>query len=191
MTICGMSTEAFLKKIEAFHGWKAPGVILGGFMVDWAKEQMDPSVEADAIVETRHCLPDAVQLLTPCTIGNGWLKILDWDKYALSLYDRRELTGVRVWVDAKKTVDFPDLYDWIMKLKPKRELPLETITRSILSAGRSHLSSRRIRVIDHYKRVKKSTIRVCPRCGEAFSSDREPLCFPCREHSYCESFVQR
>ncbi len=86
--ICGFSIDDFLRKIEAFHGWKAPGLVLGGFMVDWAREQLDPGVEADAIVETRHCLPDAVQILTPCTVGNGWLKVLDWDKFALSLYDR-------------------------------------------------------------------------------------------------------
>ncbi len=84
MLICGKSQEAFLMEIEAFHGWKAPGLILGGFM-GWAQELIGPDVEADAIVETYHCLPDAVQIFTPCTVGNGWLKVLDWDKFALSL----------------------------------------------------------------------------------------------------------
>jgi formylmethanofuran dehydrogenase subunit E len=98
-TVCGRSVDDFLKTIERFHGWAAPGVVIGGFMVDWAQELLGHEVEADAIVETRHCLPDAVQLFTPCTCGNGWLKILDWDKFALCLYDKKTLNGYRVWMD--------------------------------------------------------------------------------------------
>jgi formylmethanofuran dehydrogenase subunit E len=40
-------------------------------MVDLARELIGIDTEADAIVETRHCLPDAIQLFTPCTVGNG------------------------------------------------------------------------------------------------------------------------
>ena len=89
--ICGKPIEVCLQMIERFHGWKAPGLVLGLFMVDLAQELIGCQTEADAVVETRHCLPDAIQLFTPCTIGNGWLKILDWDKFAprleTGLYD--------------------------------------------------------------------------------------------------------
>ena len=105
-TICGRSQQAVLNTIESFHGWKAPGIVLGAIMVDWAQELIGPDIESDAIVETRYCLPDAVQLFTLCTIGNGWLKILDWDKFALSLYDRKNLAGYRIWLNlelAKKS----------------------------------------------------------------------------------------
>jgi hypothetical protein len=50
-TVCGKSYEEFYQTIERFHGWKAPGVVIGGFMVDFAQEQIGPGVEADAIVE--------------------------------------------------------------------------------------------------------------------------------------------
>jgi formylmethanofuran dehydrogenase subunit E len=60
--------------VKSFHGYVAPGVVLGGVMVDLARRQLPPEVLFDAVCETRHCLPDAVQLLTPCTLGNGWLK---------------------------------------------------------------------------------------------------------------------
>ena len=50
MAICGRSYEDFLNTIECFHGWKAPGVVIGGFMVDLAQEHIGPDVEADAIV---------------------------------------------------------------------------------------------------------------------------------------------
>ena len=98
--ICGQSVERFLEEIKAFHGFIAPGTLLGGFLVDWARELVGTDVEYDAIVETSHCLPDVVQLFTPCTVGNGWMKVLSWDKFALSLYDRRKLTGYRVFTSS-------------------------------------------------------------------------------------------
>jgi formylmethanofuran dehydrogenase subunit E len=70
-TVCRKPVEEYIKIIEKFHGWAAPGVVIGESMVDWAQELLGGQVEADAIGETRHCLPDAVQLLTPCTCGNG------------------------------------------------------------------------------------------------------------------------
>ena len=56
----------------------------------------------DAICETRNCLPDAVQLLTPCTIGNGWLKVVNVGRFALTLYDKYQGEGVRVYLDPAK-----------------------------------------------------------------------------------------
>ena len=97
--IAGKPVEAFMEEVRKFHGWVAPGVLLGGFMVDYALELVGKEVEADAIVDTRFCLPDAVQLLTPCTFGNGWMKVLDWDKFALSLYDKKTREGFRVRLD--------------------------------------------------------------------------------------------
>ncbi|MDP2840033.1 MAG: formylmethanofuran dehydrogenase subunit E family protein, partial [Syntrophales bacterium] len=88
MTVCGRLFDDFLNTIERFHGWKAPGVVIGGLMVDLAQSHIALDVEADAIVETVHCLPDAVQLFTPCTCGNGWMKVIDWDKFAITLYDK-------------------------------------------------------------------------------------------------------
>ena len=53
-TICRRSVEDFIKTIEQFHGWAAPGVVIGGFMVDWAQEILGREVVADAIVESHH-----------------------------------------------------------------------------------------------------------------------------------------
>ena len=139
--IAGKPVEAFMEEIRKFHGWVAPGVLLGGFMVDYALELVGKEVEADAIVETRFCLPDAVQLLTPCTCGNGWMKVLDWDKFALSLYDKKTREGFRVRLDVDKTAAFPNLYNWFMKLVEKKDLPLEVLNQTILEAGREALSA--------------------------------------------------
>jgi len=110
LRVCGMYREDFLEKIKRFHGLVAPGLVIGGFMVDYALELLGSNSEADAIVETMHCLPDAIQIFTPCTYGNGWMKVLDWDKFAFSLYNKRNLKGFRVWLYIKKAQSFPNIY---------------------------------------------------------------------------------
>jgi formylmethanofuran dehydrogenase subunit E len=184
--LCGRDLTKCLRMIEKFHGWKAPGLVLGLFMVDLAQELIGIETEADAIVETRHCLPDAIQLFTPCTVGNGWMKILDWDKFALVLYDRRARNGYRVWFDLVKARRFPNLYNWFMRLVPKKELPLDVLLETILSAGRSVLSSRAIYVTAYYRRQKKSGINVCPVCGEAFASAQGETCWSCQGKNFYE-----
>ncbi|MEW6670743.1 MAG: formylmethanofuran dehydrogenase subunit E family protein [Thermodesulfobacteriota bacterium] len=186
MTICGRSPQDFLNAIESFHGWKAPGIVLGGFMVDWARELVGPDIETDAVVETCHCLPDAVQLFTPCTIGNGWLKVLDWDKFALSLYDRHRLNGYRVWLDIEKARAVPDLYDWYMRRKPKQALPLHELLNTIFTARRSVLSSRAIQVKRLYQRNKKRQIEICSGCGEAYPAAQGSQCAACQGEEYFE-----
>ncbi|UCF93796.1 MAG: formylmethanofuran dehydrogenase subunit E family protein [Desulfobacterales bacterium] len=182
--ICGRSVAEFLQEIEKFHGYLAPGLVLGGFMVDRALELIGPGVEADAIVETRYCLPDAVQLFTPCTYGNGWMKVVDWDKFALTLYDRHNLNGYRVWLDLTSTRSFPNLYNWYMQRVPKHDLPLEVLNQTIFEAGRSVLSSRAIRLTDLFQRSKKGPIAVCPRCGEAYPTRQGDRCRACQGNGY-------
>jgi formylmethanofuran dehydrogenase subunit E len=182
--ICGQSVEHFLDEIKKFHGFIAPGIVLGGFIVDQARELVGNGIEFDAIVETSHCLPDVVQLFTPCTIGNGWMKVLNWDKFALSLYDRRELTGYRVWLDLEKARSFPHIYHWYMRLIPKKDLPLDVLIDAILDAGSAPLSSCAIRVTHFYERVKKQTIALCPECGEAYPTSQGPKCLACQGEGY-------
>jgi formylmethanofuran dehydrogenase subunit E len=179
-----MPVDEFLSTIQKFHGFTAPGLVLGGFMVDLAQSLIGENVEADAIVETKHCLPDAIQLFTPCTIGNGWMKIMDWDKFAITLYDRRTFRGYRVWIDLEKTKAFPDLYDWYMRLKPKKELPLSVMLDVIIKAGRSVLSSRPVEVNDFQYREKKGETAVCPSCREAYPTKQGAACLSCAGNGY-------
>ena len=181
---CGQPLDACLRIIENFHGWQAPGLVLGLFMVDWAIERIGNDIEADAIVETRHCLPDAIQLFTTCTVGNGWMKILDWDKFALSLYDRRTKHGFRVWLDLEKTQRYPELYKWYLRLIPKKELPLDVLLGVILEAGRQVLSSNAITMTRYHDRVKKTHVNVCPVCNEAFAATQGPICLACKGQGY-------
>ncbi len=187
VNVCGRSMEEFLNVIEKFHGWKAPGLVIGGFMVDLALELIGPGIEADAFVETCHCLPDAIQLFTPCTFGNGWMKALNWDKFALSLYDKKTLEGFRVWLDLEKTSSFPNIYNWYMRLVSKESLPLQMLLDDIIAVGRSVLSSSHIRVTQLNGKEKKGEIAVCSGCCEAYPTHQGQKCFSCQGKGYYES----
>jgi formylmethanofuran dehydrogenase subunit E len=183
-TLCGRPIERVLEEITNFHGFPAPGVVIGAVMVDLAREQIGPGIEADAIVETLRCLPDAVQLFTACTLGNGWMRVLDWDRFALTLYDRATRRGCRVWLDAAKTAAHPAIHDWFLKRVPKNALPLETLLGKILEARRAVLSCRSVIVTDFLRRPKKEAVAICPGCGEAFDPRSGDCCKGCLHGKY-------
>ena len=182
--ICGKPLEDFLQVVEQFHGWKAPALLIGGFMVDWAQEGISPGVEFDAFVETYHCLPDAVQLLTPCTFGNGWMKVLDWDKFALSLYDKKTLEGSRVWLDLEKTRSYPPIYNWYMRRIPKKSVDHDLLRDNIIAAGRSMLSRAPVHITKFYGKKEKGEIAICTGCGEAYPTRQGEQCVACQGNGY-------
>ena len=83
MNIGPFDFDDFLQQVRSFHGNVAPGVVIGGIMVEMARSHLPEEVLFDAVCETRNCLPDAVQLLTPCSTGNGWLKVVNVGRFAL------------------------------------------------------------------------------------------------------------
>jgi formylmethanofuran dehydrogenase subunit E len=135
MNIGAYSFEEFLQLVKSFHGHAAPGVVIGGIMVEAARRQLPAEVLFDALCETRNCLPDAIQLLTPCTIGNGWLKVVNLDRFALTLYDKYQGEGVRVFLDPAKVAGWPEINTWYRKLKPKREQDPARLREEIKNAG--------------------------------------------------------
>jgi len=177
-----ISLEDYFEDVRRFHGNLAPGLVLGGFMVDWALEVMESAELLDAVVETRKCLPDAVQLLTKCTIGNGWLKILDWGKLALTLYDIEDFTGARVYLDLQKLDQFPMVRAWAMKEKPKKDCPLEPLIEEMAKAGRAMLACQKVIVGDIPDGLSSyGQPKICSTCGEAFRFGSHNLCHGCLE----------
>jgi formylmethanofuran dehydrogenase subunit E len=174
--------EDYIHAVREFHGFPAPGVVLGGFMVDWAMEAMEGHELLDALVETRKCLPDAVQILTLCSIGNGWLRVLDWGKLAVTLYDKVTLEGARVHLDLEKARRFPLLGAWAMKEKAKDENPLEPLLDEIVRAGRDPLTCREIRLNGVPEgRMPYGDPKICPRCGEAYRYGPGGICEGCAQ----------
>lgn len=172
--------ETFVKAAARFHGYPAPGVLIGCYMVAAAQQRIPEDTLYDAVCETTWCLPDALQMLTPCTIGNGWLRVLDLGLFALSLYDKYTGEGVRVYLDPSKLVQWEDVADWYLKRKPKPEQNSERIREQIREAGDRMYSTAAVTVrSDFLIKRSKGPIRVCPLCGEAYPQRHGRVCRRC------------
>jgi formylmethanofuran dehydrogenase subunit E len=158
-----------------FHGHLSPGIVIGIFMVDMAKDILGPCELADVVVESSHCIPDAVQIMTPCTYGNGWMKVKNWDKIALTIYDKGKGDGVRVYLDIEKARKYPHVYKWYTK---QGEVKTEEIVSELMEANTALLSWQKVRVRLPVK--KNKPVSICPSCGEAFKvSNDDVFCMKC------------
>ena len=178
----GAYTFAEFKDMAArFHGYPAPGLLLGGYMVEMAKKAIPEGTLFEVVVESKKCLPDAVQLLTLCSAGNNWMKVINLGKYAVSLFDKYTGEGVRVHVDVSKLDPYPEIRAWFLKQKPKREQDSEQLFRELEEAGDSICGMIPIRIRSRLLgHSHMGVIGVCPRCGEAFPEDDGVLCRGCQ-----------
>lgn len=184
MNIGTYSYEEYLHLVKSFHGTLAPGLVVGGFMVDLALKNLPEGELFDAVCETPVCLPDAVQLLTPCTIGNGWLKVFDFGRYAVTLYEKYGGQGVRVYLDTKKLKAWPEVEKWFLKLQPKQNQDFPLLIAQIKEAGHRLLSIQRVRVEpEKLRRPKQGPVVACPVCGEAYPLRDGDRCRACRGDS--------
>lgn len=182
--ICRYSFQEYLRMVESFHGSESPGLVLGGIMVDYALSRLPEGVLFDAICETSVCLPDAVQLLTPCTIGNGWLKVINLGRFALSLFEKYEGKGVRVFVDGAKLKGWDEIGNWLYKLKSKSEQDKDRLIAEIRQAERSVLGMRSVLVKpQHLGKKKRGAISDCMMCGEPYPDRDGPVCLACQGQS--------
>lgn len=179
MTICGMSVHEFKEKARRFHGHLAPGILCGGFMVELALRHIPKNRLHDAISETRACLPDAIQLLTPCTIGNGWMKVMDTGRFAMVFYDKETGEGVRISLNSDGLSAWPAVETWVMKKTPKSEQDKDRLFREIEAAGTGLYKVRNIHVDLRRVSAKKTGIRTCPVCGESFRANTDGICPGC------------
>lgn len=172
--------EEFLDVAAAFHGNPAPGLILGGFMVDAARAFLPEGTLFDAVVETKKCLPDAVQLLTPPSYGNGWMRVINLGRYALSLYDKFTGEGYRVWLDPKHLAAWPEILAWYLKTKPKKEQDRTRLFAEIKAGGRALCRVAPVRVRPQFVvKPHMGAIGVCPICGEGYPAADGAICRGC------------
>lgn len=173
--------EEALERVRDFHGHIAPGLVVGLKMVTVAMERLPENILFDAICETRSCLPDAVQMLTLCTIGNNWLKIKDIKRFALTLYDKSNGEGIRVFLDPAKLSQWPEFFDWFYKRKTKKEQNFERLMKEIRGAGSSVLTLGEVRIQSRYLvKHSKGRIGTCPICGEAYPLAHGGICKGCQ-----------
>lgn len=187
--------ENYIRKTVDFHGCfqKAPGVIIGCYMVEYAMELMGNfQGRLNAVVETRVCLSDCVQVMTGCTLGNKalWLKD-DLGRYAFSLYDRDTKHGVRVFLDVNKISKdlYPDLWAFHMRQRdPKvltdmdfRKQSGDKVVQQFLKIKRDCLSHHRVKINLPTKGIIYPSIQ-CQKCSEPYlkTDPRAPdLCLAC------------
>lgn len=175
-----LTYDDYTQKIEAFHGTVAPGILLGGFMVNLAMENLPKEGFYDVICETKTCLPDAIQLLTPCSIGNGWLKVLDHGRYAAVFYDKYTGIGIRITIDKTELEKWGEIHTWFLKLKPKHDQDSELLFAQMQAAGTSLFTMAPAKVHSNYlKKEKMGKTTTCPICHETYPAKHGSICRGC------------
>ncbi|RJR17981.1 MAG: hypothetical protein C4582_12165 [Desulfobacteraceae bacterium] len=181
MKIGKYSFEEFKERAAAFHGYPSPGLLAGGYMVEAARARLSEGTLFEAIVETPKCLPDAVQLLTVCSIGNQRLKVINLGRYALILFDKTTGIGYRAFLDLDKLDRWPHIKGWFMKLIEKERQDPERLLAEIKEAGNSICTVNRVRVASGFiGRSHMSKIARCPICREAYPAEDGPFCLGCK-----------
>lgn len=181
MDIGPYTFDQFKEKAKEFHGFPAPGLMLGAYMVEYAKTLMPEDAVYDAVVETGKCLPDAVQLLTMLSVGNNWMKVVDLGRYALSLYDKQTGAGWRVYVDPAKLKEWPLIESWLLKRVPKKEQDTEALLAQIQTAGHTVCSNQPIQIHSRFlEPAEKRDIVLCPQCGEYYPLQHGNACRGCQ-----------
>jgi formylmethanofuran dehydrogenase subunit E len=181
MNIGKYTFQEFLDRAAEFHGYPAPGLIIGGYMVELAKSRLPEGSLFEAVVETPKCLPDAVQLLTLCSIGNGRLKIVNWGLYALTLYDKFSGEGFRVFIDTSRVEIWPEIRAWFLKTKPKKEQDTDLLFREIRQAGDKICGVESVIINERLLGKREmGPIGICPICSEAYPQDDGGICRKCQ-----------
>lgn len=179
-----LDMDEFLRRAEEFHGHVSPGVVLGGCMAQAAWEALGDTPYLNAVVETVVCLPDAVMLLTGCTLGNGFLKVLDWGKFALTLYDRVSLEGRRAWVDPAAVAGHPLVDGWFIRRPGAPQVDKERVVAQLLEVGPGLVRVTPVRLNASLKDEEKVPTMACPGCGETFPTRFGGLCPACQGQAY-------
>lgn len=184
-TVCGMDFNQFVFEMEAFHGARAPGIVVGALMLDSALETVAESPDLVIVVETFNCLPDAAQVLTSCTIGNGRLKVYDWGKFALSAYNRVTMRGVRAWIIPEAVAKHPLINAWFNPASRSNGMPEFAALAEAFFQVRSELIGMRAVCIE--KPAPSATSKktgICKNCGESYYLKCGDPCSACQGMAY-------
>jgi len=153
-------------------------------MVDLALKNLPEGRFFSAICETPACLPDFVKLLTTCTIRNGWLTVLDFGRFAVTLYERTSGNGVRMYLDMNKLEKWSEVQGWFLKPKTDKDQDFALLMDQIREAGHAMLSVQHVCIEpERLQRKRMSPVVTCPACGEAYSVRDGDRCRSCSGES--------
>ncbi len=191
MNIGNYTFSEFKELAKSFHGYPAPGLLIGGYMVEAVKCKLPEGTLFEALVETTKCLPDAVQLLTLCSTGNGWMRVTNLGRYAVSLFDKYNFDGWRAAIDLEKLENFPEIKAWFLKHKTKQEQDTDKLFAEIEEAGDQFLNITPVHIRPQYvKKKSSSAIAACPICTEAYPKNDGAICRGCQGENPYRSGIQ-
>jgi formylmethanofuran dehydrogenase subunit E len=171
-----------IEKIIPFHGYLSTGAFIGLQMLQIASKLLDIKKNDKVYVtcETFNCLPDPFQIICGCTIGNKSLKVLDYDKMAITINKAAEpsqeyVKGVRIFLDPKKTARYPILHAWYMN---ESKVSHEEAISELIKAEDDVYTWKFVNVPVPHK-IKKD-IAICRVCGESFvRKGKSDICNGC------------
>jgi formylmethanofuran dehydrogenase subunit E len=185
--------EQLIEKIFAFHHKRAPGIVIGVDMVELALEKLGPIKERlNAVCEGQSCLIDVLQVMTGCTYGNKYLRVINnLGRFALSLFDRFDGRGIRVSVNLKKidSQKTPEMAKFFTRTRSKdvkeggqaRIDSALKIMAEYAGLQDSILEWEPVHIID-YKKPPMYPADICNSCGETFLifASGETRCEACK-----------
>jgi formylmethanofuran dehydrogenase subunit E len=182
--ILSYTFEEYVERVRTFHDFAAPGVVIGGFMIEMAYQHLPKDRLLKAICETPKCLPDAVQILTAKTVGNGRLTVINLGRFALTFYDISNGGGIRVSLDQTKIEAWPAIKAWLFKLKTKKEQDYPLLMEQIRESGTEICRIEHVRVASRFlEKNSRERIVICPRCKEAYPIEDGEICLGCQGKS--------
>jgi len=130
-------------------------------------------------------------------VGNGWLKIINSGRFALSLYDKYLGNGFRVFLAPDTLENWPEIKAWFFKLNPKPEQNHELLLSQIKEAGEKLFGIHPVQVRSEFlKKLGKGKVVICPSCKEAYPLQDGNICRACQGRSsyiipeYPEGYVK-
>ena len=136
-------------------------------MVELALHSLGRTKSYHALCETERALPDAVQILTPCTTGKGRLHVLSLGRFALTLFRPQNGKGVRIHLDLAKTAAWPHIRRWALQPMEGGEKELVRLEHEIRKAGISILSAApvQMRAVFFMDKELSGPMTACISCG--------------------------
>jgi len=171
-----------LNTIIKFHGFLSSGALIGYQMLNIARNELNIT-EGERIYvtsETINCVPDPFQILMGATIGSKRLTVQDYDKMAVTINkgagkDEKFVKGIRIFLDSKKTKNYPKLHAWYMNYERVRH---EEVVPILMDVCEDIYSWKFVEV--EVPEKKKKNVFNCQICGESFVSwDNNQVCIPC------------
>ena len=168
------SLDEYIQK-AAKNGGTRSGMILGIRMALLGLTQLgieDPAAlhrELIVFVETERCLPDAIELVTKCRLGNRTLKLRDIGKMAASFVDR---TGHGIRIAARESANAQALTTF-----PDRERE-EALARAYRAFSEDELfrcQPVRVNMAPQEIPGYNASRVMCTACGEGVAFGREIL----------------